>query len=95
MLPPFLRMIFWDIDANSFVPEDWPDYSIFRVLEYGDDEAVTWMRRTFPEPEIRRVICTEHRLTPKSANFWALVYGIEQDDVAALGVERDSTRENR
>ena len=87
MLPQSLRTLFWDIDADAFVPEDWPDYSIFRVLEYGDEDAVAWMRRTFPESEIRRVLRSERRLTRKSANFWALVYGIAQDDVSALTEE--------
>lgn len=89
MLPRSLRTLFWDIDADAFVPEDWPDYAIFRVLEYGEEDAIAWMRRTFSESEIRRVIRTEHRLTRKSANFWALVYEIDENDVAALRAEGD------
>ena len=76
--------MFWDINPDAFNPAAYPDYTIFRVLEYGDEEAVTWMRGMFPEAEIRRVLCTERRLTRKSANFWALVYGIPAGQVAAL-----------
>ena len=42
----------------------------------------------FPEEEIRRVLRTEARLTAKSATFWALVYGIPSDQVAALRTPR-------
>jgi hypothetical protein len=84
MIPSRLQSLFWDADLDTFEPEAYPDYTIFRVLEYGDDEAVAWLRRTFSEAEICRVLCTERRLSPKSANFWALVYGVPLDAVAAL-----------
>jgi hypothetical protein len=42
------------------------------------------MKETFPEDEIKRVISTESRLSRKSANFWALVYGMSLEGVAAL-----------
>ena len=48
-----VRTLFWDTELDGFQPEAYPDYTIFRVLEYGDDEAVTWMRQMFPEPEVR------------------------------------------
>jgi hypothetical protein len=84
MIPSRLQSLSWDTDLDTFKPEAYADYTIFRVLEYGDDEAVAWLRRTFSEAEIRRVLCTERRLSPKSANFWALVYGVPLDAVAAL-----------
>src|SRR5271165_6821252 len=84
MVPSNLRALFWDTNLDSFTPEAFPDYTILRVLELGDDAAVTWLRQTFPESEIRRVLSTERRLTAKSANFWALVYGIPPGEVPAL-----------
>jgi len=50
-------------------------------------DAVEWLRREFSEDEIRRVLRTERRLTPKSANFWRLVYDIPTDEIAALKAE--------
>jgi hypothetical protein len=88
MIPSHLRTLFWDTDLDVFEPEAYPDYTIFRVLEYGDEEAVQWMRRTFSDAEIRRVLSTERRLSPKSANFWALVYGIPAGEIAALVAHR-------
>jgi hypothetical protein len=84
MIPSNLRTLFWDTDLDTFTPEAYPDYTILRVLELGDDAAVRWLREKFPESEIRRVLRTERRLSEKSANFWALVYGIPSAEVAAL-----------
>ena len=72
------------MNAESFNPTDYPDYAIARVLELGDEAAVQWMKETYAEADIRRVLVTERRLSRKSANFWALVYGIAPNDVAAL-----------
>ncbi|MGB9236814.1 MAG: hypothetical protein WCC04_20590 [Terriglobales bacterium] len=88
MIPSNLRTLFWDTNLDTFQPEAYPDYTIFRVLEHGDEEAVVWMRQTFPESEVRRVLCLEHRLSRKSANYWALVFGIPSREVAALQESR-------
>ena len=84
MIPSNLQTLFWDTNLDTFAPEAYPDYTIFRVLEYGDEPAVEWLRQTFPEAEIRRVLCTERRLSRKPANFWALVYGVPSNQVAVL-----------
>ena len=84
MIPSNLRTIFWDTNLDTFTPEAHPDYTILRVLEFGDEAAVTWLRETFSDGEIRRVISTERRLSRKSATFWALVYGIPSREIAAL-----------
>ena len=84
MVPNELHTLFWDTDLAGFDPAAYPDYTIFRVLEYGDVGAYDWLRNTYPDAEIRRVLRSERRLSPKSATFWALAYGIPADEVAAL-----------
>jgi hypothetical protein len=83
-VPEELAALFWDTDLSTFDPRAFPDYTIFRVLEHGDRPAIRWLSTLFSEEEIRRVVRSERRLTPKSATFWALVYGIPEDEVAAL-----------
>jgi hypothetical protein len=58
------------------------------VLALGDEAAMNWLRKTFTETEIRRVLKSERRLSEKSANFWALVYGVPSREVAALNRSR-------
>lgn len=88
MIPSDLQALFWDTNLDTFKPEAYPDYTIFRVLELGDEAAITWLRLTFTEAEIRRVLKSESRLSEKSANFWALVYEVPSREVAALNLSR-------
>jgi len=88
MIPSNLQTLFWDTNLDNFEPEDYPDYTIFRVLEYGDEAALAWLRETFPESEILRVLRSEHRLSRKSANFWALIFQVPSREVAALNSSR-------
>ena len=88
MIPRHLRALFWDVNVDTFIPTSYPDYTIARILELGDENAVKWMKETFSEADIKRVIATERRLSRKSANFWALIYGIARDNVAALRLPR-------
>ncbi|MDA2938122.1 hypothetical protein MYX75_07670 [Acidobacteria bacterium AH-259-A15] len=84
MIPKYLRPFFWDINLENFDPASYPEYTLYRLLEYGDDKAVVWLRETFSEAKIKEVIRTEGRLSRRSANFWALVYAVPFGEVAAL-----------
>ena len=84
MIPANLQTLFWDTNLDTFDPAAHPDYTVLRVLELGDEDAVAWMRATFPEAEILRVLRTERRLSRRSANFWALVYHVPFDQIASL-----------
>jgi hypothetical protein len=88
MIPLRLRLLFWDTDLESFDPATYPVYTIERVLEYGDEEAIVWLRRTFSQDQIVDVLRTNRHLTPLSANFWALHFAVPAHDVVALRGER-------
>lgn len=84
VIPHHLRALFWDVDPDGLDPTAYPVYTIERVLEHGNDDAIKWLRSTFSEAQIRDVLLTDPRLTPRSANFWALIFDIPITDVAAL-----------
>ena len=84
MIPNNLRPFFWDIDAESFDPHAHPEYTIDRILELGTPEAINWLEEQFSADEIKAVIRSGRRLSPKSATFWALVYQIPTHEVSAL-----------
>lgn len=86
MIPKYLRTLFWDTNLDNFNPAAFPAYTITRVLEYGDRDAVVWLRETFSDAQIVEVLRGERRLSRKSANFWALIFGISRDEVAAFKV---------
>jgi hypothetical protein len=76
--------LFWDTNLDNFNPASYPAYTIARVLEYGDEKAIAWLRSTFTEAQIVETLRAERRLTRKSANFWALIYRIPSEEIAAL-----------
>jgi len=84
MIPKELRPFFWDANTDSFNPREYPQYTIGRILELGTEAAVTWMKTTFTEDEIKKVIREDRRLSPRSANYWALIYDIPTEEVTAL-----------
>jgi len=84
MIPKEIKPFFWDINTNTFEPKDYPDYTIFRILELGNENAISWLRSIFPEDEIKRVIRTERRLSKDKAAYWAEVYNIPQAEVSAF-----------
>ncbi len=84
MIPNELRSYFWDIDLDSFEPQCHPVYTIERILESGDSKAFEWLQQNFSEDQIKSVVRANRRLSPKSANFWALVYDIPESQVASL-----------
>ncbi len=84
MILQHLRSLFWDTNLENFDPAAYPVYTIERVLEHGNEEAVAWLRRTFSEEQILDVLRTDRHLSPRSANFWALLFGLPAHHVAAL-----------
>lgn len=84
MIPEHIRFFFWDIDTEDFEPRTYPEYTIGRILEHGDEQALAWLRDIFSEREIKDVISSERRLSRKSARFWALVYRLPEEEVPAL-----------
>ncbi|MDR3626616.1 MAG: hypothetical protein P4L45_07275 [Ignavibacteriaceae bacterium] len=83
-MPKNLQHLFWDINVEMFNPFDYPEYTIGRVLEFGDEEAIAWLKGCFAESEIRKIVKSDRKLSPKSANFWAIIFGIPFDDIAVL-----------
>lgn len=84
MIPDRLHPLFWDVNVEDFEPLKYPEYTILRVLEFGDAEAASWLMSSFSEEVIVSVIRDDRRMSRKSANFWAMVYKLTPEQVAAL-----------
>lgn len=95
MLPKFLRRYFWDVDFREIAMEQHKFYIIKRILEFGDEKAIRWMIKNFALQEIKDALCNFRDYSLKTANFWALVLGLEKDKVRCLnksfqGIQRRS-----
>ncbi|MFQ6015285.1 MAG: hypothetical protein ACE5NP_07570 [Anaerolineae bacterium] len=84
LLPDFLRPYFWEIDFDRLRLPGRERYIIERLLEYGDDDAIRWLRTTFSTETIAAVVRHSRQLSPNTANLWALVLNIPKEEIACF-----------
>jgi len=83
-LPSSLKSYFWDVNLEDLNSKQHSRFIIERILEYGDQEAVKWVQENYERERIEEVIKNSHKLSRKSANYWALVYNLNKDQVLCL-----------
>ena len=83
-LPGFLKKYFWDVEFKKVNVEAYPQDVLARLLEYGDEKAVSWMKRNFTKHQIEDVLFHYRSVSPQSANFWALIFNIDKRKVMCL-----------
>lgn len=91
-LPECAYRYFWDIDPARLDAGQYSRYVIERLLEYGDLPSVRWMESRFSRDEIVEVLKTSRRLSARSANFWALYFGLPVKEVRCLSKQFWSRR---
>jgi hypothetical protein len=69
-IPPGL---FWDTDPSRLDLQQNKEYIIERVLELGDENAVSWLVSCYHRNDIKKVLAASRRISRKSANYWSLV----------------------
>ena len=80
-LPPFLKRYFWDVEfARMRLPER-SFHIIERVLEYGDDRSLHWLKETFPREEIAQVVRESRAISRRTANLWAMFLNIPREEI--------------
>lgn len=66
--------LFWDTDPSRVDPEEHARYIIERIMDFGMDEEVRWMWKTYPREVMRRVLALPRvQVHPKSKVFWELM----------------------
>ena len=83
-LPKFLKKYFWDVDFSQLDKKLHSRFIIERILEYGDKKSVNWMKRNFKPAQIKDIISKSKNLSPRSANFWQLIFQIDRNKILCL-----------
>ena len=83
-LPKFLKKYLWDVDFENYDLKRYPREVILRILEMGDEKAVSWMKRTFATRQVIDVLEKRRGLSAKSAFFWSEVFGIPKGKILCL-----------
>lgn len=91
--PAFLKQYFWDIDFKRLDISKSSVYVIERILELGDIKAIKWVLKTFKKDLIKKVVMTRRGLSPRTANFWASILGIDNKEITCLQGQYLNTRQ--
>ncbi len=83
-LPKFLEKYFWDVEFERMNAKAYSRDVLARLLEYGDKEAISWMKKNFARHQIADVLFHYRIVSPKSANFWALIFNIDKRKIICL-----------
>ncbi len=80
-LPDFLKPYFWETDLARINRQRHESYIIERVIEYGDDRAIHWLKANFTPAQIARVVRASRAISPNTANLWALILKIPRGKI--------------
>lgn len=74
---------FWDVEFKELDTKRFARFILKRILEYGDEKAISWMRKNFTRKDVEDIL-TNFRISPRSANYWATIFGIDKRKVLCL-----------
>ncbi|MBT9130964.1 MAG: hypothetical protein DDT42_01166 [candidate division WS2 bacterium] len=77
MISSKIRKYFWDVNIRELDASKHSNYIIERLLELGDREAVKWLKKTYSEDTIIEVVNNSRNLSPKSRNYWEIIYNLK------------------
>jgi len=82
-LPKGVRSLFWDCDPASVDLEKHRSFLIRRVLDRGNWDAITWLRRTVGDAALREWFLRKAGggLEPAKLRFWGLILDLPRDQV--------------
>lgn len=91
MLPPFLKKYFWDINFDSLDPDRSKTFVIERLLEYGDEQALEFLRQHYTYDDLAGVLRTSKSLSRRSAFFWSNILHISDKEIICLSKQFQET----
>lgn len=75
----FRQSLFWDTDPKKIDPKKNAPYIIERILDFGEDREIRWMRKYYSPRAIKKVVINSRCLLPMTRNLWKLL--LEDVDV--------------
>ena len=69
----FRQSLFWDTDPDKIDMEKNAEYIIERILDFGNDQEVSWLRKFYDPNLIRKVVENPRRSNPRTKNLWTLL----------------------
>jgi len=73
-IPGHVSQLFWDIKKESIDVKKHSAFIIKRILDYGDEKSLLWLRRTYKDALIKKVVKNKRGITEKTIEFWRAYY---------------------
>ena len=69
----FRQSLFWDTDPSKLDIKNHAFYIIERIMDFGLDDEVRWMRKTYSKPSLKQVLNKSRTLHPSSRKLWQIL----------------------
>ena len=73
--PESFRKYFWDCEFRDLSLKAFPEFTVERLLQFGDEDAVRWVRRRMKPAKILGITRRSRTLDAKTKNYWDLMLG--------------------
>ena len=64
------RSLFWDTNPARIDIKKNASYIIERILDFGNDQEVRWLWKTYPREVLKSVVTTSKNLHDSSKSLW-------------------------
>lgn len=86
-LPERFAKYFWDVDSQRIDIQQYSQYVLERLLQFGDLTAVKWGLNQFGKNKVIEVIKTSRQINRKTANFFINIYNLKPKEVLCFNKE--------
>lgn len=69
----FRQSLFWDTKPEWVDPQKNAQYVIERILDFGNDKEVSWLRKFYEASFIKKIVEKSRSIRPKTKNLWLLL----------------------
>jgi hypothetical protein len=82
-LPDNLKTLFWECDFASLDLHQYRNFVIRRILDRGNWDAITWLRRALGDTAIKDWFLAKHGsgLDARKLRFWEVILDMPKADV--------------
>ena len=69
----FRQVLFWDVDPDKIDTEKNAQYVIERILDFGNDKEVRWLRDFYDASLIKKTVEKSRCLMASTKRLWTLL----------------------
>jgi hypothetical protein len=80
-IPDFIHPYLWDTPIEGISITKHAKFIIERVLEYGNEEAIIWLNKTYTKNQVKEVLINSRRISPKTGVFYASMYEADPNEL--------------